>query len=359
MDIENIALVRATNIIPFDGMVHPISEVPYLRKERGTAFANAMNDLLRKLSIINMDGFWTKSEEEQEEMSRKSREILESYLPYNSDYNSMILWALNGLVPDDMNNTFSNKTCAIIESLAEQIDHAKIVSLVPTDTAIQGNVKLSSKATILISKERYEALSEQEKEQLQKTGLTVKVFEESLQESVMETLEKSELYTAEELSLSRSSQGYFRSDTSDELLETIHDVAESHGIAQVLHFNVLTGQNDELEKLESVQDEHKNSITVLEFYQKMFFKYLFSKLEVDPKVSALAMQYRESPVYMQALCDEIERIGLDKYKEVVDRYNQFLETLREQGRLPTPEQIVRETQEESHHIEENEDDSRE
>ena len=84
-------------------------------------------------------------------------------LPYNSDYNSMVLWSLNGLVPDDMNNTFSDKTCAIIDGLAEQIEQSEMVSLVPTDTAIKGNVNLSNKATILIDKDRYETLSLEEK----------------------------------------------------------------------------------------------------------------------------------------------------------------------------------------------------
>ena len=38
MDSKNIALVRATNIIPMDGKVRPLSKVPYIRKERGTHF---------------------------------------------------------------------------------------------------------------------------------------------------------------------------------------------------------------------------------------------------------------------------------------------------------------------------------
>ena len=199
MDIRNIALVRATNIIPFDGIVRPISEVPYLRIERGTAFEYAINDLLKKLSIINIDGFWTKTDEEREEMIIKNNEILAQYLPYNSDYNSMVLWAINGLVPDDMNNTFSNKTCAIIESLEEQIDKSEIVSLMPTDTAIKGNIKLSSKAIILISKERYESLSEQEKQKLSSLDLTVYIYEGTLQEAVNDMLEKSNVYTAERI----------------------------------------------------------------------------------------------------------------------------------------------------------------
>lgn len=340
MDIKNIALVRATNVIPFDGVVHPISETPYLKKEKGTTFAYAINDLLRKLSKISLEGYWTKTEEEQQEMDRQNKEVLEQYLPYNSDYNSMVLWALNGLVPDDMNNTFSNKTCAIIESLEEQIDKSEIVSLVPTDTAIKGNVRLSNKATILISKDRYEALSEHEKEQLKKLDLKVHIFEGTLQENVNATLENSGTFTAEQLSLTRADKGYMESDTKEELIETIKDIAESYNIAQVLHWNVLTGQNDELDKLETVQDEYKNNITVMQCYQKSFFQYLFSKMAIDKRVSSNVLGYMESSVYMEELCNEIERIGIDEYKKIVDEYNSALEKLRKQGTLPTPEQIV-------------------
>ena len=340
MNIRNIALVRATNTIPFDGMVHPISEVPYLKKEKGTTFAYAMNDLLRKLSKINEDDYWTKTEEEQEEINRKNRKILEEYLPYNSDYNSMVLWALNGLVPDDMNNTFSNKTCAIIESLEEQINKAQIISLVPTDTAIKGNVQLSSQAIILIGKERYASLSLQEKAKLANLTLTVKVFSGELKDAIDTVLKNSGRYTSEQLSLTRSTKGYLESDTSEELIQTIQDIAQSHNIAQVLHWNVLTGQSDELEKLESVKDEHKNNNTVLECYQKTFFQYLFSKMPIDPRVKSEVWSYIESPVYAKALCEEIERIGLDEYKRVVKQYNCSLENLRKQGKLPTPEQIV-------------------
>lgn len=340
MNVRNIALVRATDIIPFDGIVYPISEVPYLEKERGTAFAYAMHDLLKKLSKINEEGYWSKTEKEQDIMDKQNKEILEQYLPYNSSYNSMVLWALNGLVPDDMNNTFSNKTCAIIESLEEQINKSEIISLVPTDTAIKGSVKLSSKAIVLISKDRYDSLSEQEKEQLEASGFTVQVFNKTLQEAVSEALENSEVYISEKLSLTREHKGYFESDTKEELIKTIQDIAKSHNIAQVLHFNVFTGNNDELKKLTSVKDEYKNYITVLKCYQKTFFTYLFSKLDIDKKVSRNILSYMDSPVYVKALCDEIERIGIDEYKKIVYKYNSSLENLRKQGKLPTPEQIV-------------------
>ena len=63
-------------------------------------------------------------------------------------------------------------------------------------------------------------------------------------------MKNSGIYTAEQLSLTRADKGYFESDTREELIETIQDIAKSHNIAQVLHWNVLTGKNDELEKLD-------------------------------------------------------------------------------------------------------------
>ena len=343
MDSKNIALVRATNIIPMDGKVRPLSKVPYIRKERGTQFAFAMSDLLKKLGIVtplNPQDYFTKSEEEQEEILQENRKITEEYLPYNSDYNSVVLWSLNGLVPDDINNTFSNKSCAIIESLDEQKDKTEIVSIIPTDTALKGEVTLSNRATILISKERYESLTDAEKEQLASLDLNVKIFEGDLQESVDKVLESDPDFASEELSLNRATNGYCDSETKDELLEAINDFAEERNIPQVLFFNLITGQNDDLDRLESVKDEYKNSVLVSDCYRKTFLNYLCSKLEISKETATSAITYMDSEVYMKKLCEEIETIGIDKYKEVVDKYNQSIEKLKEEGILPTPEEIV-------------------
>lgn len=340
MDIKNIALVRATNIIPFDGVVRPINEVPYLKKENGTTFAYAINDLLKKLNKINNDGYWTKTEEEQEKMDKQNKTILEKYLPYNSDYNSMVLWSLNGLVPNDINNTFSNKSCGIIESLEEQISESEIVSLVPTDTAIKGSVRLSSKAIILVNSEIYNSLSDEEKEKLGDLDLNVHIFDGELQEAIDENLEKSGRYTAEKLSLSRGDKGYLKSYTSEELTRTIQNVAEEYDIAQELHYNVLMCQNDELGRLQSVKDERGKIKAVKDCYKRSFFEYIFSKTDMDKRVACDVLRYMDSPVYIKLLTDEIEKIGIEEYKKVVDGYNSSLEELQRQGQLPTPEQIV-------------------
>ena len=343
MDIKNIAIVRATNIIPFDGIVYPLSEVPYLRKEHGTEFSFGINDLLKRQNKLKQID-WTKLDE-MDKVSEENKEILKQYLPYNSDYNSVVLWSLNGLVPDDMNNTFSNKTCAIIDGLEEQIDESEVISLVPTDTAIKGNdeqkgMKLSSNATILISTKRYETLSKQEKDKLAALDLNIKIFDGDLEQAVNQNLEESGRFTAEKLSLNRADGGYIQSDTSDELKQSIGSIAKENNIAQELFFNIITQNSDELDKLAGVKDEYAKMMQVREFYKKSFFDYMFSKMDISEDIKINSLIGMDSSVYMEDLCEEIGRIGIDKYKEMLDVYNTRLEELQRSGELPTPQQIV-------------------
>ena len=341
MNINNIALVRATNVIPFEGEVRPVSEVPYLQKEKGREFYFAMSDLLRRKGMLK-EIDWTKPEEEMLKIEKYNEKIIEEYLPYSSSYNSMVLWSLNGIVPDDINNTFSNKDCAIIDGLEEQIEQSEIVSLVPTDTAIKGNVKLSNKANILISKERYKTLSQEEKQKLSELDLTVSVFEGEISEAVKQNLKESGRYTPETLSLTRKDKGYLKSETSDDLIKTIDNIAKEKDIAQVLFYNVFTSDysKEDAKKLKSVKDEYKNTWEVMNFYKHSFHNYLFSGMDIDKRVKANVDSYAESPVYMEDLCNEIERLGIDEYKKTLDKYNGALEKLREKGILYTPQQIV-------------------
>ena len=103
MGIENIALVRATNIIPFEGIVKTISNSMYITKKTGTQFSNKMSDLLKRLNVIPPFDFSKMTTEYLEEKAIQDRKILETFLPYTSDYNSATLFSLNGLVQMMMN----------------------------------------------------------------------------------------------------------------------------------------------------------------------------------------------------------------------------------------------------------------
>ena len=79
-------------------------------------------------------------------------------------------WQTLGMEPGDVGLDGSNDAVdgavallgLIIDGLAEQLEMSNVVSLVPTDTAIRGNVKLSSSAIILIREEEYNKISEEQ-----------------------------------------------------------------------------------------------------------------------------------------------------------------------------------------------------
>ena len=70
MNIDNIALVRATNIIPFDGVINPISEVPYLVKPNGMLINFVVNDLLIKEGLLEAYDF-TRINDAEYQLKRK------------------------------------------------------------------------------------------------------------------------------------------------------------------------------------------------------------------------------------------------------------------------------------------------
>lgn len=131
-----------------------------------------MSNLLKKLKIIPpIDWKIITDEDKLKEKAQVDAKILEEYLPYTSDYNSCLLFSLNGVVLDDNEisygtNFFSNKKCAVIELLEEHIKN--VVSLTPIDTLIKGDVPLSKKAIILIEEETYQKLPPLEKRTIRK-----------------------------------------------------------------------------------------------------------------------------------------------------------------------------------------------
>lgn len=334
MNIDNIAIVRATNIIPFDGVINPISEVPYLVKPNGMQISFMISDLLTEQGILESYDF-TKINDEEYQTKRK--EILDSYLPYISSYNSVVLFSLNGLVPDDMNNTFSNKNCVIVDGLKEHI--SDVVSLMPTDTAIKGKVLISSSGVLHIKEDFYNSLSDFDKSRLYNLNFTVKIVNGSLEEAVKETLTNSDRFHYEKLSLTRSADGFFPSETSEETKRVINEIAISYDIPQVLYYDLLTKNNDDMGRLSSVASEYDNSLTVTNYYLEKFYNYLLSNMGCSA-LKSFVPDYMDSIEFIKSLTVAIRNYGLENYKKLVDSYNEQLEKEKEMGLLLTPEQIV-------------------
>lgn len=342
MDINQFAIVRAINIIPFDGIVKPISQVPYVKKDANSQFSysiqklSTLSNLKESLNLYNDDDF------------QKYYNELYKFLPYSSDYNSMISFSISGLVPDDINNTFSNKTCVIIDNLAEQIDKSNFISLAPTDTTISGSLTLSPKAIILIESEKYDSLSDDEKiklKKLQESGIKIEFFksnpenENHLQNVVSKILIEND-YNSETLTLSRKYHGFLDSSTSEETKESLTSIASQRNISQELYYNIVSQKSDDLDKLTAAKDDVKNFHVITNFYQTHFFKYLFKSLSLEPYLESKLLSRPDTRPYLDQLTEKIEAFGTDNYLNLVSEYNQKIENLLKTGDLLTPQQII-------------------
>ena len=344
MNIENIALVRATNIIPFEGVIRPLSNEKYLCKILGGEFQNAISDLLTKLGIL-LEQDYSKvftDEDYYDNYVRECANITKEYIPYLSNYNSIVLFSLNGICPDDSehgfgNNTFSNKKCAIIEPLKYHIDD--VISLVPTDTSVKGDVLLSDEAIILIEKQTFYNLSDEEKNKL--SGLNAKIFNGSLKDAVKSALRQIGKYTAEDLSLSQRDGGVKDSLTSNELKNCIENIIKEYNLSRLKYFNLLLAKNDEeVSKYDLIKDEYFNSIKVYEFYLEKFLSQLLDFINAPLNIKESLHRNLHNKKYMDKVTLLISDFGIEKYKDFVDNYNKSLELEKENGSLLTPEEII-------------------
>lgn len=345
MNIDSIAIVRATNFIPFDGIIKPLSNAPYLTKDLGSHFSNYLSDLLKDLEITpKYDPTRLFEKDYYDKLVKENGKIVKDYLPYVSDYNSIVLFAINSICPDDNengfgNNTFSNKRCAIIEPLKPHIE--QVISLHPTDTSIKGNVHLSNDAIILIEEDALKNLSSEEKSMLASLNLTIRTFKGSLKTAVFETLKNSNKYFAETLSLSSENDGIIPSETSDQLKQILKDITHKLGITQTKFFHLVQANDKTLPKYEEFKDEFKNALIVKDYYIKIFLEKLLIHInapqELQNKID-LIIKYPNQ--YMPVVINLIKQFGIKNYKEFVDNYNNELKIQQANGNLPTPNQII-------------------
>ena len=145
-------------------------------------------------------------------------------------------------------------------------------------------------------------------------------------------------YIPERPTLSRADGGYRKSDTSEELKETINDVARENNILQMYHFDVILNRYGKISG--ELADEFDNISIVNKYFQRRFFEYISNKMNINKRLASDLKYYPDTKFYIEQLCNEIEAYGIENYKKLVDEYNKVLEQLKRDGKLPTPQQIV-------------------
>lgn len=278
-----------------------------------------------------------------DEMAALSSKILQEYLPYVSDYNSMVLFSLNGICPDDNdngfgNNIFSNKKVAIIEPLALHID--QVVSLAPTDTALKGDVVLSPEAIVMIEEGYYAQLTEEQKQVLHNNCFKVKTFNGTTRDAIYTELQNSGRFIPETLSLSSSSGGFKDSKTSEMQKQCIDGIAASYGIPQMKYYNLITSRDTTMPNYHKVCDEYSNAYLVQKNYIVNFLNELLIFFGAShDMIDRIADEANYQP-FLADIMQLIKEKGIDNYKTFVDSYNKKLELQQANMTLITPEEIV-------------------
>ena len=366
MDINNLALVRAMKIEEFlqlidnDGILYSLSESVVIRPPKSlteSKVAKVLEKLESDISIpykefysyeeymeqfgdeykrthgiqLNLMGY-----NMQKNMDKKHQKLhfFEDWLPLRLEYNSVILFSINGLVPDDIeggafaNNTFSTDKVGIIIALSDIIDKSEFASIVPTDTAVKGTISLPKGSYLLIDEKEYQELSHERKEKIQKIkekGINCIGFNGTLKEVVDGVLKNSGRYTNESLSLSRHDCGYKESETKDDILKTIDEVASKYHISKEYHRNYA---------MRETQDYNY----IYDYIQNEFFRYLQSKGELHFNYSKL-IEY-DADQYYDEFAQIIKQYGIEKFHQLVKGFNKSVLELKHKGKFPIPKELI-------------------
>jgi len=349
MDEKNIAIVRVTDAIPFDGKIKPLSNTTYLCKDTLSGFALAVSRKLDGQGPV-IDNSRMGEEGYFEAFGRERVKFIEGFLPYVSGYNSVVLFSLNGMVPDDSTrggfagNEFSFKNCFVIDAISEHLGD-DLISLNLTDTGIDaqknGFVQLSENAVIGIRKSIYDVLPDKLKQQLSSLRCKVSIFDGDIRDAVNTELRLSDRFFPLNLSLSMEHGGIIPSTDPNiaakeqECLQVIDNLASERHISQRKFYDML--YSDEV-----VSHLRPNALEVQNYFVTIFLQDLLTKMNASEKMiqrTAKCVSWNDHEFYSDVI-GLIDSYGWDNYKTFVQDWNKKLEVARDNGTLSTPQQII-------------------
>ena len=186
MNIEEVVLVRARNKLPIEGELIPSCEGVYLKFDTLGAFPSTIRNIVKR-DLENKLGRPLVLFAESEDAILLDKEM-EKFYPYTSSYTSTLSFSLNGLVPDDINNKFSEMKCAVIEPIKYHTD-ADYLNVSVIDTTTKGRMALSNEAILVCDEATFRSYSKEQQEFLL-GRYHVELFTGSLKEAVNNTLRK-------------------------------------------------------------------------------------------------------------------------------------------------------------------------
>ena len=330
MNLENVVLVRAMSHLPLDGVLLPSCEGKYLVPNeqneyyyyiRGQVKKKLESDLGRSLDVWN------------EEDNLILNNALKSYLPLTSAYTSTLSFSLNGLVPDDINNKFSEMKIAVLDPIKYH-QNEDYVNIDAIDTTIKGSIISSKEAILVIEKDYFLSLSEEEKTNLM-SHYKVELFTGSLKDAVSSTLQK---YNYPSLPLIQKKDISDIEECAEK--ESMIDFQQSFAqltnasrlkLQQLYMYPISTMSGVDAVAAEKVQSDFNKNLIVEKYYKEKLYGYLVSISEKyglvldEEEKFYLFSEFSNSEEVLRKIIDFlIQNKGIESISVIIQEYNEYI-----------------------------------
>lgn len=321
--IDDVRLVRTTNFIETEHVVHPICNVPFL-----THINNIINVAVTSLEdeIEHIDFY----QDMERYMERKEK--ITKKLPLSTQYRSTVHFTLNGLVQSHSKGNFDNQNFIIIDNLAHHLASNHILSFRAEDTYMNGDVSLSPQSVVLVRKDKYEELLTQFP---MLKNYNIVLFEGDETKAV-----EMFLTTQGIVSEKIGEHGFdLESKTGGLLGDLLVILSKVNNIESVPH-NLS----------ESYKDDDIKSLVLWEYYDNLFYTFLLAKLNYDDSEKNILLEklnsldpFNDNDVMF--LKDFIKKIGLDNFYQICSEFNAMLKNKIENNNFPTNSELIRQIHE--------------
>jgi len=332
MNINNVVLVRAMDNLPLNGELIPSCEGERLINDNQSDFhyfmmecitSNIEQQLGRKLLLLPDFPDY-----------ELLKDAMKDYYVLTGDYYTTTLsFALNGLVPDDINNQFTDKKMAILEPIKNQMN-ANFITIETIDTTIKGRIKTSNEAILVIQQEFFSKLSQDEQANLM-SNYKIKLFESDLKNAINDTLiengypvlpliQKKEMKNIEECPEKESMLDF----------EDRFSIAVGASRLRLQHLTLSYNGGTELDSIahEKLAEEHTNTLKVNEYYKKQLYEFIINKAESlgievsnEDKYYLFSNDKESSNTMKKLITSLIQKYGsLENFKQFIIEYNNYI-----------------------------------
>ncbi len=316
-DSGDIALVRVTDVFPYDGVIHSLSNVPFVHK---------INDLPHEVAVTNILNLDEKKQglsmSEQIDLTHEISEQAREYSPYSTQYRSTVHFCLNGVVsPHIMGQDLVGRPYAIIDFQKHHESDTNIVAVRGEDTYFEDQFNLSPDAIVLVDEKYVDNLANQNI-----TGnFKVQVYRGDQKLAVEKVLLDNGIVPE------TIGTDYILSSPTSSM---IGDYIDSKGYAQDKHCYSMNYRHDD-----------EKNLDLWDKYAKDFYNYLYEQVYGDKTnylddinyLSKAGIYDREA---FNKLSNFINSIGVDKYKKIVDSYNNAILERVKSGSYPNNKEIL-------------------